>query len=305
MKNNILEKHVEAISKHTEVKVSNLYKMLFAEFETNYLDYRAYVFYADYFSWYQDKYFDSENAQLVLNSILNHENWFEIIDSSTKSIVVKKYDENGGFSVLYKSPKTVNRIFIYDLIEVSGQNHISTPEFIHKIRIESAKLNSLNFDSIQKEFITTPTFTRKISSRFEILDSEDQEKWYVVFLHLMKIHFENMVVVKKKEVIVLKKLSDKVDFIIKIDKKSFFKELKLGRIHIHLINSKSVFLVFNTIEYPLELFFPSSSLSFHITKNIENNQINLKLLDVYLASHSYLLNQYFEILGDIGNFQNY
>ena len=70
----------------------------------------------------------------------------------------------------------------------------------------------------------------------------------------------------------------------------------MGSIKFDIVNTQSVFLIVDKIEYPIELYFPSNDFYFPITENMERNQGFIKRLDVYLASQAYLLKKYFDSL---------
>jgi hypothetical protein len=290
-----LQIYLKSIADQTKDEFVMLYRNLFLDFEKNYLDYRAYIFYGSYFVFDDEKYFDIDVAMMVFNSIIDYEDWIAImkeIPLSEPIIVDKTINGVRSFSVSYKNPS--KRIILSDNYEAEAYQKRNN--LIDKICDDSIKINTANFEKIPKKLLVSPTYTRKLSSRFDYLIKEDLENWYQVFIFLLKVHFDNLVVDNKKEICIRKDFTNQISLIIKIDKKVFLRELKMGSIKLNLINSRNVSIITNKTEFPIAIVIPYMSFSFPITENMDRNHYFLNKLDVYLASYAYSLIQYFNIL---------
>jgi hypothetical protein len=290
-----LQVYLKSIAAQTKDEFVMLYRNLFLDFEKNHLDYRAYIFYGSYFVFDDERYFDIDVAMKVFNSIIDHEDWIAImkeIPLSEPIIVDKTINGVRSFSVSYKNPS--KRIILSDNYE--AEEYQKRNNLINKICDESIKINAINFEKIPKKLLVSATYTRKLSSRFDYLVKEDLKNWYEVFIFLLKVHFDNLVVDNKKEICIRKNFMNQISLVIKIDKKVFLRELKMGRIKLNLINSRNVSILANKAEFPITLVTPYMGFSFPITENMDRNYYFLKKLDVYLASYAYSLSQYFNIL---------
>lgn len=290
-----LQIYLKSIADQTKDEFVMLYRNLFLDFKKNHLDYRAYIFYGTFFVFNEEKYFDIDVAMKVFNSIIDHEDWIAVmkeIPLSEPIIVDKTINGVRSFSVSYKNLS--KRIILSDNYE--AEEYQKRNNLIDKICDDSIKINTANFEKISKKLLVSPTYTRKLSSRFDYLVKEDLENWYQVFIFLLKVHFDNLVVDNKKEICIRKDFTNQISLIIKIDKKVFLRELKMGSIKLNLINSRNVSILANKAEFPITLVIPYMGFSFPITQNMDRNHYFLNKLDVYLASYAYSLSQYFNIL---------
>jgi hypothetical protein len=287
--------YVRYISEQTKEEIKALYNNLFIGFKDNYLDYKAYIFYSDYFLFESNLFFDYEKALIIFNSIIDNENWInEKISIDKEKFKEEYFGPNNSYRCFYNLKP--HRIRKSDLIKKTSPHTSELLSISDSVESTSAIQNSINFAKIPKSFFSIPVYTRNFNSKFSYLDESDQKKWYDLLLMLLNFHFSELVEDKKKEIIINKKFTEKVSLSFKIDKKSLLRELKMGSIKFNIVNGQSVFLIVNKIEYPLELYFPSNDFYFPITENMERNYGFIKKLDVYIASHAYLMNKYFGIL---------
>ena len=180
--------YVRYISEQTKEEIKALYNNLFIGFKDNYLDYKCYIFYSEYFLFETNLFFDYEKALIIFNSIIDNENWIaEKIIYDKEKFKIEYFGPNNSYQCFYNVKP--HRIRLNDLTENTSQCNSEWLTIKTNVESISANQNSINFAKIPQSFFSIPVYTRNFNSKFSYLAENDQKKWYKLLLMLLNFHF--------------------------------------------------------------------------------------------------------------------